>query len=454
MKGLHTPFRSPIFWRILISFCAATLLVMLLAGWLTTGFIHYLAHRRVDWSALADTAEHVYDSGGRSALDDWIEKESKEGIEVNLYEDGQSLHKWRVPSSVRHSLPASLADGRSTELRLSRDSDLVIRPVIGDDGHTRELVGYTDSRGRLSRDAQERLLLGMQMMLSLLLIGAIGWWIARRVSRPVDAIRDATRKMAEGDLAVRVQPRWSDAHDELGQLARDFNGMGERIEQLVAHERGVLQDLSHEIRSPLTRLHLLLNLAERYAGRDMATAYFRRAEQEIERMDRMTSEMLALSRLEAGLPGMEQESIDLADLAEQRVKAARVEAQAKSVAIQTIIDGSVQVKGSGILLERAMDNVITNAIKFSPADGKVEVTVGHQGNVATIKVADNGPGVPQDELGMLFRPFFRGGNAKLAKGNGLGLSIVQRVMQVHLGHVDACNRLEGGLEVTLEMPAS
>ncbi|HUB91845.1 MAG TPA: HAMP domain-containing sensor histidine kinase [Dyella sp.] len=452
MNGLRNPFRSPIFWRTLISFCAANLLAMLLAGWLTSGFLSYAAHRRIDWSALAEAAEHAYDSGGRDGLDAWIQKEDADGIEATLYEDGRSLHDWRLPSSVRHALSSSLSEGRSANIRISRGSDLIVKPVIGSDGHTRQLVAYTSSRGRISRDTQQKLLLGMQVALSLLLIGGIGWWIAHSVSRPVEAIRDATRKIAAGDLTARVQPRWSGAHDELGQLARDFNGMGERIEVLVAHERGVLQDLSHEIRSPLARLHLLLNLAQRHAGRDVATAYFKRAEQEIERMERMTSEMLALSRLEGGLPGMERERFDLTELTEERVSAARVEAQAQNVDIQAVVKGPVTVHGSSVLLERALDNVITNAIKFSPSNGKVEVAVSQDGTTATVRVTDNGPGVPEEELGKLFRPFYRGANAALAKGNGLGLSIVQRVMRVHHGDVDARNGAYGGLIVTMSMP--
>ena len=265
-------------------------------------------------------------------------------------------------------------------------------------------------------------------------------------------MRAATHKMATGEFATRVDRRWSNKHDELGQLARDFNGMAERIEHLVAHDRGVLQDLSHELRSPLARLHLILDLAQHSADPAEAAAHFQRAEREISRMDRLTAEMLALSRLEGGLPGMVRESVDLVALARDRVAAAHIDAEARGVVLRMADDGPMAVQGSGILLERALDNVIANAIKFSPPDGVVQIDLRHRDAYAELQVRDHGPGVPEEELQLMFRPFFRGTNAAQASGHGLGLAIVQRVMQAHQGEVVARNQQDGGLEVLMRLP--
>ena len=174
---------------------------------------------------------------------------------------------------------------------------LAVQPIQGADGRTRQLVALSRTHTRLHQHTRQTILLAVQAALSLLLIGVIGWWIARSVARPVAALRAATRRMAAGELSTRV--RWKDGRgrDELAQLAGDFDAMAERIEALVAHDRGVLQDLSHELRSPLARLQLLLDFARRSDDPDEAAGYFARAEQEIERLDRMTGEMLALSRL-------------------------------------------------------------------------------------------------------------------------------------------------------------
>jgi two-component system OmpR family sensor kinase len=216
----------------------------------------------------------------------------------------------------------------------------------------------------------------------------------------------------------------------------------------------VLQDLSHELRSPLARLHLILDLAQHSADREKAAEHFQRAEREIARMDRMTAEMLALSRLEGGLPGMERDAVDLAELVEERVEAAQVEAQARGIRFNISGARPVIVRGSGILLERAVDNIVANAVKFSADDSCVEVVVERRQHLACIRVRDHGPGVPADELELVFRPFYRGTNAAHASGHGLGLAIVQRVMQVHEGTVAARNGEGGGLEVTMQLPAA
>jgi two-component system, OmpR family, sensor kinase len=452
MNTFKSPFRSPLFWRLLIFFCIANLLVLVVGSLLTRSFVVYSSEQDFDWPALAQAAEGAYDKGGVDGLDTWARQQRAEGVDATLYENGQPLRQIRLPRSVSESLPDWLAAGRNIDLNPWPGFYIAVQQVSGSDGHARQFVAVSSSRTRVPPRTREKILLGVQLVLSLLLIGAIGWWVARSVSRPVEAMRDATRKMAAGEFATRVDQRWSAAHDELGQLARDFNGMAERIEVLVAHDRGVLQDLSHELRSPLARLHLILDLAQHSADPKEAAEHFSHAEREIGSMDRMTAEMLALSRLEGGLPGMEREPVDLTELTRARLDAARVEAEARGIELKMADAAPVTVYGSGILLERALDNVIANAIKFSPANGRVDVEVGTHQHRAEISICDRGPGVPAEELDLLFRPFYRGTNAAHAGGHGLGLAIVQRVMQVHGGDVDAKNGEDGGLEVTMRLP--
>jgi two-component system, OmpR family, sensor kinase len=452
MNSFKSPFRSPLFWRLLIYFCIANLLVFALSSFVTSRFIAFSAEQDIDWPTIAQSAEDAYDAGGVDGLTAWAQQQREEGIDATLYENGQPLREIRLPSPVRDSLPEWLAAGQNLSLNPFPGFYIGVQNVTGKDGQARQLVGVSSSRARIPRHMREKILLGSQLALSLLLVGAIGWWVARSVSRPVEAIRMATRKMAAGEFATRVDKRWSSAHDELGQLASDFNGMAERIELLVAHDRGVLQDLSHELRSPLARLHLILDLAQHSATPAEAAAHFKHAEQEIARMDRMTSEMLALSRLEGGLPGMERDSVDIAELAKERLDAAHVEAEARGIRLQMHASGPVFVRGSGILLERALDNVIANAIKFSPDQGIVDVNVQQHRNSAEVQIRDHGPGVPAEELGLLFRPFFRGTNAVHANGHGLGLAIVHRVVHVHGGDVIAQNIEDGGLAVTMRLP--
>ncbi|WP_230474738.1 HAMP domain-containing sensor histidine kinase [Dyella monticola] len=452
MSTFRSPFRSPLFWRLLISVCIANLLVLMLGGLLTRSFIAYSMQQDFDWAAMAQAANDAYETGGASGLDTWVRQERGDGVDATLFENGEPLRDIRLPPSIRHLLPDWLSSGQNIALHPYPGLYIAVQNVTGSDGHARQLVAVSSSRTRIPPRTRGNILIGVQLALSLLMIGAIGWWVARSVARPVEVMRTATRKMASGEFTTRVEKRWSSKHDELGQLARDFNGMAERIQILVAHDRGVLQDLSHELRSPLARLHLILDLAQHSSDPQDAAAHFQRAEQEIARMDRMTAEMLALSRLEGGLPGMERESVDLLALVADRVAAARIDAQARNIGLQLADEGPVTVDGSSILLERALDNVISNAIKFSPPDGVVQIHVSKAQQQVQVRVRDHGPGVPEEERHLLFRPFFRGTNAAQAGGHGLGLAIVQRVMQVHGGDVDAQNGADDGLEVTLRLP--
>jgi signal transduction histidine kinase len=449
------PFKSSIYWRLLVWFCLANLLVLFLGGFLTRRFIEYTTAVEINWVALAQDANHSYESGGASALADWARQQRHQGINATLYEDGQPLSPIRLSPSIRNSLPAWFGARRDILLQPRPGLYLSIQQVAGEHGQVRQLVALSRSHTHLRPQTREKILLVVQLGLSLLFIALIGWWVARSVAKPVEALRNATRRMAAGELSTRVgQPRGK-ARDELAQLAWDFDAMAERIEALVAHDRGVLQDLSHELRSPLARLHLILELARQGGDTAQAGAYFRQAETEIARLDRMTGEMLALSRLEGGIPGMSCENLDLVALVRGCLEQAELEARARKVDLHLMASVEpVVVFGSEQLLERAVDNLIANAIKFSAEGGSVELSVQAAGRQAELSVRDRGPGVPEAELESLFRPFFRGSNAVRAEGHGLGLAIVQRVLKIHGGDIHAGNRDGGGLEVRLRLPSA
>ena len=446
------PFKSSLYWRLLVWFCVVNLLVLVLGGFLTRRFIEYTTAVEIDWSALAQGADQAYEDGGAPGLAQWIARQRHEGVEATLFERGQPLYPIRLPSSVRRALPTMLQADRDLVLQPWRGLYVAVQPVTGSDGQVRQLVAMSRSHQRLRPQTREKILLAIQLALSLLFIGLVGWWVARSVARPVQALRDATRRMAAGELSARVDHPGGGTRDELAQLASDFDAMAERIEALVAHDRCVLQDLSHELRSPLARLHLILDLAQRSDDPAEAARYFQQAEREIVRLDRMAGEMLALSRLEGDLPGMQRERVDLPELARECIARAGLEAEARHVQLRLAADAPAAVFGSAMLLERALDNLLANAIKFSPEGGEVELGVQAKAGRAVLSVRDHGPGVPGDELASLFRPFFRGSNAVRADGHGLGLAIVQRVAKVHGGRVEASNAAGGGLDIRMELP--
>jgi len=446
-----SPLKSPLFWRLLLSFCAVNVLVFVLGGAAARYFIEYTSARGIDWSELAQQANAAYESGGNAALRRWIDEERQQGVDATLFQAGREIQPARLPPPVRRMLPQWLGSGRDVLLRPWPGTQVSVQQLAQPDGGTRQFAGFAFPHARLTRSKRTAIFLVVQLVLSLLLIAVAGWWVARSVARPVEALRNATQRMAAGELSARVDERWK-RRDELGQLARDFDAMAGRIEALAEHDRGVLQDLSHEVRSPLARLQVILDLAQHSASPGEAETHFLQAEREIARLDRMTGEMLALSRLKGDLPGMEHEPVELGLLLEECIATLRVAADEKQIGLHLTHGGSPVVDGSVVLLRRAIENLIANAIKFSPPGGRVWIELRSDRDRAVIEVRDHGPGVPAQELELLFRPFFRGSNARLAEGHGLGLTLVQRVANAHGGDVRAENVDGGGLRVTLRLP--
>lgn len=438
-----------LYGRLLVWFVAANVVTLFVSVFVTERFAREAYRGEPDWSALAAAANQAWLEGGVPALNDWRRDRHRDGIDATLYEGRRNLLDGDPPPMARRLLDR-LASEDSIVLRPRRGALLAAEAVTGADGVQRHLVAF---RGPRPPHARIEHLLLVQVVLSCLVIGALGWWVARSIARPVAAIGTATRRMTDGDLAARVGAPWSGRDDELGRLAADFDRMAARLEALIAHERGVLQDVSHELRSPLARLHLLLDLARRTPGA-AAEAHFARAEAEITRLDRIIGEALTLSRMEADLPGMAVERVPLRALVDGRIAAARVEAEARGITVHGEGPATLAVAGSHGLLERAVDNLLANAIKFSADGGRIELAIGRDGDHVRLTIRDHGPGVPEADLPKLLRPFFRGGNAALAEGHGLGLAIVDRIVRAHRGRLALANAEGGGLRVDIRLPAA
>jgi len=291
-------------------------------------------------------------------------------------------------------------------------------------------------------------------LLASLVIAAL---LARYVSRPVRSLRSAFDAVAQGRLDVRVGDAMGRRRDELSDLARDFDHTVVRLEALVDGQRRLLHTVSHELRSPLARLQAAVGLA-RQSGH--ADAPMDRIEREAERMDRLVDELLTLSRLEASAGVGRTEPVELAELVADVVADARYEVDAAKRPVRIECDlaqlDGVAVDGNPAMLHRAFDNVVRNATAHAGAPGVVSIaaTASHDRREVVVTIADDGSGVPADELGSIFEPFFRSSNARDSQGHGLGLAITRRVVDAHGGRIDARNRDGGGLAIAIRLPVA
>jgi two-component system sensor histidine kinase CpxA len=308
--------------------------------------------------------------------------------------------------------------------------------------------------------------------------GLVSWLLSRQLVTPIETLRAATQRLASGDLTARAGMQLQNRQDELAQLARDFDLMAERIESLlreqehlVGVQRRLLRDVSHELRSPLARLKVALELTRDSLTNNLvvsadpdcvsspATASLDRIERETGRLSEMIDRLLMLARLDSGVQSPEATSIDLAALVRAVAADANFEAQPTRRVVSVTECEHCTTRGTFDLLRSALENVMRNALRYTPEETSVEVHLRRDGDWALIAVRDHGPGVPEGELAALFQPFYR---ATVSTGTirpgqtsiGLGLAITERAIHLHSGTIVASNAPGGGLLVTIRLSLS
>jgi two-component system sensor histidine kinase CpxA len=254
-------------------------------------------------------------------------------------------------------------------------------------------------------------------------------------------------RFGRGDFSARVNSRRA---DELGQLGRTVDEMAERIDLLLKSQRRLLQDISHELRSPLARLGVAVELAR---GGGDATIALNRVEREADRLNTLVGELIQVTRAEGDPAGLATESVRLDDLVRQILDDVHIEADKRQVTLHVDI-AEAELQGNPELLRRAIENIVRNAIRYSPEGGEVDVALAHVEDTFRIVVRDHGSGVPEESLPHIFDPFYRveKDRGRTSGGVGLGLAIARRAVELHHGSMRAMNQ-RPGLRVEIDLPA-
>ena len=275
--------------------------------------------------------------------------------------------------------------------------------------------------------------------------------LALYLTSPIRKLREATQKLAGGDLQTRVAGGVARRRDELADLARDFNEMAGRIESLVTSQQRLTRDVSHELRSPLARLNVALEIAKSKSNPE-TMPFLNRIETESTRLNDMISRLLTLAKLESGAEEVERIRLDLAEIVRDVAADADFEAQANGKFVEVSSADSCMVMGSENLIRSAIENVLRNAVRYTADRTVVDVSLSRSNGHAIVKISDHGGGVPPEELENLFRPFYRVGEARERKtgGIGLGLAIAERAVKAHKGTIKATNA-NGGLAIEIEL---
>jgi two-component system, OmpR family, sensor histidine kinase CpxA len=299
---------------------------------------------------------------------------------------------------------------------------------------------------------------GLTILIGIISSGLVCYLLARYLTSPVVRLRAATQRLAAGDLSARAGGLAARRRDEMAQLVRDFDTMAERLEATVNAQARLLNDISHELRSPLARLNVASALAHQRAGVEAHSA-LERIDLESERLNELIGGLLTIARLDSGNDARQKSPILLGEMIEGIAADADFEAQGRNCRVESAIKEDCLVMGAPILLHSAIENVVRNAARYTGEGTSVYITLEPgqgSGPEAVIRIVDSGPGVPEEELDKLFRPFYRIDDARGRRtgGVGLGLAITDRAVRIHGGTVKASNRPEGGLQIEIRLPSA
>jgi two-component system sensor histidine kinase CpxA len=300
-----------------------------------------------------------------------------------------------------------------------------------------------------------------QLFVAIAVGGVTTYALVLLFTRPLVRLRQAARQLAQGNLGARVtEPaRHSGAsrEDEFKALVHDFNHMAERLESLVGAQQLLLRDVSHELRSPLARLSVALELAREDAAPDMS-AHLNRIEREAEKLNQLIGQLLTLSSMEAVERTDNFYPVPLRELIGSMIPDAEYEARQRQSKVTFAAGEECFIAGNRELLYQAIENVVRNAVRYAEPGTEVEISLTDSeidgAPRVVLQVDDRGPGIPESETKDIFRPFYRVDRARSTEtgGFGVGLAIAERAVKLHLGELHASNRPGGGATIRMSFP--
>ncbi|MGV8919948.1 MAG: ATP-binding protein [Pseudomonas sp.] len=434
-----------LFWRILASFWLAIALVaglsILLGHMLNQDA--WILSRHPGLAKLAQTWTERFENEGQDSAQEYLEQRKRRyHVDVQvLNEAGDPLVRGTFPARAaafearQHNDPRGLPWRRLTTEYTSPKT-----------GETYLLI-YRIPHPELNAWHRESLIWPLSALgIALVVLTLFSLMVTLSITRPLSRLRGAVHDLGQTTYQQNSLAQLSNRRDEFGVLATDFNRMGARLQSLIGSQRQLLRDVSHELRSPLARLRIALALAER-AGPEEREKLWPRLARECDRLEALISEILVLARLDADFGSAEP--VNLNEILQHLKSDAHLSAAEQQVVVE--VHDDVELQGWPDMLERAVDNLLRNALRFNPLGKPIEVQALREGDRLHISVRDHGPGVQDEHLPQLGEPFYRA-PGQVAPGYGLGLAIAKRAAERHGGHLILSNHPQGGFLASLDLP--
>ncbi|KTC78663.1 two-component system sensor histidine kinase CpxA [Legionella cincinnatiensis] len=444
-----------LYWKIFISFWLATIFIIFTTAWIISHIVHKSslpAQEQLFMDSYANAAVATYESGQQAALLKWL---NKIGISrhMSIYlltSTGEIIGTHVAPANVK-KVAENLLQDQLSEGILKSDKLIVSHEILSTSGKFYRLAAVSEKPIYYFVGVPWAGLT-IRLALAIFISGLICYLLSRYLTQPLRSLGMAAKSIAKGKLNTRVGHLRGHNKDEIAQLSAEFDRMAEQVETLVKSKERLLQDISHELRSPLARLQIAIELGRKKTNH-LADGEFNRMELECSRLNALITEVLDFARLEKSTTDLNFNEMDLSALLLNIINDANFEFGNDLPRVKAGVIESCHILLDERLIHRAIENVIRNALHYSPATEQVTVSLKRNETQEHIyiDISDKGPGVPEDQLNRIFNPFYRVDTSRTKKtgGYGLGLAIAARAIQLHNGEIIASNNPDGGLLVRI-----
>ncbi|BCO19115.1 two-component sensor histidine kinase [Alteromonas sp. KC3] len=451
--------KKKLFWKLCATIAVGTVALIWVVDWLTTQTETTMSHLSIEHQQQLNNygkeAERVYLEEGEAALATWL----------STFQKKEKTWAAIVTSNIKPLADSKIPQTYIDEFRIGRSVEWKIHLYF--DYNPIMEVPFLDSKSHFLIQLPQRMRPGtyltyidilLQIALPFVILCAVSFVLYRHVMTPLKKLETATTAFSKGKFDVRVSDSLSNRNDELYTLAVHFDGMAERIGKLIYNQRELLSDLSHELRTPLTRVDMAIDMLENDIDNKNTLARLR---YESQNMRALVEDALTLAWLNNESPALNNESFDLSELIQVICDDAAFEYPDRTINL-TLPECAPIEQSSQQALGQAIENIIRNALKYTPEHSRIEVNLVCHATHYALSVLDFGHGVPESMLGDIFKPFFRVDKShgthvigQKRGGFGLGLALAQRQVTAVGGKISARNHAQGeltGLEIDIVLP--